>query len=99
MVKEQTTKCYITRDEGEDFIWVWLKPTKGNFSPVKLPDSDVICWHREDMENANYYCVKEFKKKFGFIISKKTKKCMRLPSNLVFNEDYKLISNDPDRKK
>ncbi len=96
---KQTTKCYITRDEGEDFIWVWLKPTKNNFSPTKLSNCDIVCWQREDMENTSCYYIKDFKKKFGFIISKKVKKCCQLPTELVNNEDYKLISNDPERKK
>ena len=40
-----------------------------------------------------------FKKKFGMTIRNKTKKCCHLPYNLVHNEDYKLFSDDPDRKK
>ena len=29
-------KVYITRDEDDDFIWVWQKPKKGNWKPKKI---------------------------------------------------------------
>ena len=92
-------KVYISRDEGSDKIWVWRKPIKGNWSPVKMPDCGMVVWSREDINNANCYLVFEFKKKFGFIISAKTKKCCHIDKQLLNNEDYKMFSNDPDRKK
>ena len=92
-------KVYISRDEGDNKIWVWKKPKKGSWSPAKIPDCDIISWLREDIDNADHYLAKDFRKKFGITIRAKTKKCCHLPSNLLNNEDYKLISNDPDRKK
>ena len=64
MVKEQTTKCYITRDEGDNKIYLWLKPTKGNWSPQKLPDCDIVNWQRQNIDNVDIYLAKDFKKKF-----------------------------------
>lgn len=93
-------KVYISRDEDSAIIWVWKKPSKGNWSPQKIKDCDMVTYHREDIDNANadHYLATDFKKKFGITIRQKTKKCAHLPSNLLHNEDYKLISNDPDRK-
>jgi len=92
-------KVYISRDEGDDFIWIWRKPSRGNWSPHKMKDCDVVVYQREDIDNADHYLVKDFKKKFGITIRAKTKKCCHFPSKLLNNEDYKLISNDGDRKK
>jgi len=92
-------KVYISRDEGDDFIWVWRKPSRGNWSPEKMKDCETVNYQREDIDNADHYLVKDFKKKFGISIPKKTKKCVHIPSKLLNNEDYKLISNDGDRKK
>jgi len=92
-------KVYITRDERDDFIWVWRKPTKGNWNPTQLPDCEIVSWTREDIQNADYYSVKDFKKKFGMTIRHKTRKCVHLLISLLHNEDYKMISGDPNRKK
>ena len=95
-------KAYITRDEvvenSPDNIWVWLKPKKGNWSPNKMPDCGMVVFQREDVEQAHCYLVKDFKKKFGISINKKTKKCVHLDKAILHSEDYKLISCDPDRK-
>ena len=96
---DKKVKVYLTRDEGSNKIFVWKKPSKGNWSPVKLKECEIVNYQREDIENMDYYLVKEFKKKFGFIISPRIKKCCHLPYDLLHSEDYKLISNDPDRKK
>jgi len=94
-------KVYITRDEGDDRIWIWRKPKKGNWSPKKVKDCEVVIYHREDrsLENTDCYLATDFKKKFNITLKQKTKKCVHLPSNLLNSEDYKLISNNPDRKK
>jgi len=92
-------KVYLTRDEGDDKIYVWRKPLKSNWSPTKLKDCEIVNWQRLDMNNVDIYLALDFKKKFGFIIRAKTKKCTHLPIDLLHNENYKLISNDPDRKK
>ena len=99
MAKEDKIKCYVTRDEGDDFIWLWRKPTKGNFAPQKLKDCDIVCWMREDIDKANYYHIRDFKKKFGFIINKKVRKCSHISKKLLDSEDYKMLSNDSERKK
>lgn len=95
---ETKEKVYITRDEDDDIIWVWFKPSKGNWSPHKMKDCEIVVYQREGIDNADHYTAKDFKKKFGISIPKKTKRCVHLPYNLLYNEDYKLISNDPKRK-
>ncbi len=92
-------KVYITRDEGSDFIFVWRKPTKGSWSPTKKVDCEMIIWLREDIDHMDYYHKSDFKKKFNITIPKKKRQCVHIPYNLLNNEDYKLISDNPDRKR
>ena len=94
-------KVYITRDEGDDWIWLWKKPTKGIWAPQKMPDIGMVTYQRPDrsLEGADAYLATDFKKKFGITIRMKTKKCVHLPDNLVESEDYKLFSLDPNRKR
>ncbi len=92
-------KVYISRDEGSDNIFVWRKPSKGNWSPTKMSNCDVVTYERDDIDHMDYYHKDDFKKKFNTTIRPKTKKCVHLPKSLLDNEDYKLISNDPDRKR
>ena len=96
---DQKEKVYLTRDEDSDKIFVWRKPGKGNWSPAKLADCDMVNFQREDINNVDYYLVKDFKKKFGITIREKTKKCVHLDVSLLDNEDYKLISSSKKRKK
>ena len=93
-------KVYITRDEDSDNIFVWRKPTKGNWSPSPIKDCEMVSYTREEVtpSSVDYYLVKDFKKKFGMTIRAKTKKCVHLDVSLLNNEDYKLISNDKNRK-
>jgi hypothetical protein len=91
-------KVYLTRDEGDDTIYVWKKPSKGNWAPQQLKGCDQVNFQREDMDNVDVYLASDFKKKFGTTIRPKTKKCVHLPYNLLNNEDYKLFSDDPNRK-
>ncbi len=92
-------KVYVTRDEGSDKIFVWHRPSKGNWSPNKMKDCDMINWQREDINNVDHYLFSDFKKKFGFIIPQKKRQCVHLPKVLLNSEDYKLLSNDPNRKR
>ena len=92
-------KVYITRDDEDDWVYVWRKPSKGNWSPTQLKGCESINWQREDIDEMDIYLISDFKKKFGITIKQKTKKCVHLSSKLLHNEDYKLISNNPDRKK
>jgi len=96
-----TEKCYITRDEGSNWVWVWRKPIKSNWSPDNVGGKDFVNYQRQDhsLENADAYLIREFKKKFKIDINKKEKKCVHLPVKLLNSEDYKLLSNDPKRKK
>ncbi len=95
----KTEKCYISRDEGSHIIWVWSRPEKGVWSPTNIGGKEFVNFQRADrsLENTSSYIVSDFKKKFGITIPKKTKKCIRLPIKLLNNEDYKLISDDPER--
>ena len=96
---KENEKTYLTRDEGDDNIYVWRKPLKLEWSPTKIPDCEIVAWQRHDIEHMDYYHVFDFKKKFGFIIRQKTKKCVHISKDILNNEDYKLISDDPDRKR
>ena len=97
--EEKKEKVYISRDEGNNKIWIWKKPKKGNWKPTKLKDCEIVVWQREDIDNVDCYLAKDFRKKFSMNINTKTCRCDHLPINLLNNEDYKLFSNDPDRKK
>ena len=94
-------KVFISRDETDNMVWVWRRPSKNVWAPVRVKDCEVVNYQRENrsLENTDYYTFKNFKKKFGISIRKNSKQCCHLPVNLLNNEDYKLSSNDPDRKK
>ena len=98
---KETEKVYITRDEDDKFIFVWRKPSKGSWAPKKVKDCETVNYQREDrsLDNVTYYLAKNFKKVFGITIRAKTKKCIHLDKKLLNCEDYKEVSNDPDRKK
>lgn len=92
-------KVYISRDEDDDdYIYVWKKPSRGNWSPSQLKDCETINWVREDIDNMDIYLIPDFKKKFGITIQKKIKKCIHLSKKILNSEDYKLFSDDPNRK-
>ena len=101
MTKAKKEKVYITRDENDNFIWLWRRPSKGKWAPQKLKDCETVNYQREDrsLENVDYYLVKNFKKKFGFIIRCKTKVCKHIDKDLLDSEDFKEVSDDSDRKK
>jgi hypothetical protein len=92
-------KVFITHDMSDNLIWIWLKPRVGNWSPQKMPDCDIINWQREDIENTHAYTKEDFKKKFNISIRKNSKICTHIDKKLLDNEDYKLFSDDKDRKK
>lgn len=94
-------KVYLTRDEKDNFIWIWRKSNHGSWIPKKAKDCDIVMYQREDksLDNACSYYIKDFKKKFGMIINKKVKKCVHLDKKLLDSEDYKLVSSDGDRKR
>ena len=92
-------KVYITRDEESDQVWVWRKPAKGLWGPVNIC-KEIVNYQRENMslDNTDSYLVLDFKKKFGIMVSEKTKEIIKLPVKKLNNEDYKLFSNDKNRK-
>ena len=95
-------KVYITRDEGDCKIWLWLKSKRGNWKPEKLKDCPMVVWQRGDMDDLDsYQCylATDFKKKFGTTINAKTRKLVDLEKQLIKSSDYRLFSDDPDRKK
>ena len=94
-------KCYISRDEDDDMIWVWRKPSHAIWQPTNVGGKEFVNFQRADrsLENTDCYLATDFKKKFGTIIPKKTKKCVYLSLKALNSEDYKLFSNDAKRKK
>jgi hypothetical protein len=94
-------QVYITRDEGDSWIWVWRKPVKGIWAPQKLKGCDIINWQRPDgsLECTQAYIATDFKKKFGFMIRMKTKKYVHLPKKLLESEKYQLFTEAQKRKK
>ncbi len=80
-------KLYISRDEDSDEIWLWLKPKKGSWKPESIYP-DFVNYQRQAMDEIETYCAyykKDFKKKFGTLINKKTCKCIHLPDDLVLD--------------
>jgi hypothetical protein len=92
-------KVYITRDEGDNFVFVWRKPTKGNWAPEARKKIEVVNYDREDSSNRDCYALIDFEKKFGMKIKEKANKCVHLSVDLLNSQDYRMISNDKDRKK
>ncbi len=93
-------KVYITRDENDIFLYIWRKISNSKWEPVKIKNCDIVSFQRENksVENVDCYLLKDFKKKFGFIISPKTKKGIKIDKKLLNSEDYKLFSNNAKRK-
>ena len=94
-------KCYITRDEDSDIVWIWRKPLKGVWSPSNIGGKNFVNYQRTDrsLEAADSYEISDFKKKFNLSINYKIKKFVNIPVALLNNEDYKLISNNSERKR
>jgi len=86
---------YVTRDSEDDKIWVWRKPSKGNWAPSNVCAGEGMTnWQRPDrnLEGTSYYLATDFKKKFGITIREKTKKCVHLPVSLLDSEEYMLAT-------
>jgi len=96
----KTEKVYITRDEDSEWVWIWRKPSKGIWSPFNIC-KEVVNYQRENssLDNTDSYLVLDFKKKFGILVKEKTKGSIKLPVNKLNNEDYKLFSNNKNRKR
>lgn len=94
-------KVYITRDESDNWVYIWRKVLNKVWEPFKIKDCEIVSYHRENksVENVDCYLAKEFKKKFGISINRKIKKKIKIDRKLLNNEDYKLISDDSKRKK
>jgi hypothetical protein len=89
---DKTEKCYISRDEDDDMIWVWRKPSKGHWSPTNICGKEFVNFQRADrsLENTSAYMVSDFKKKFGITIRQKNKRCVHLPVDLMDSKKYKI---------
>ena len=100
-MKDKTEKCYITRDEDDDKVWVWRRPLKGIWSPTNIGGKEFVNYQRADrsLENTIVYLIDDFKKKFKIGVNKKEKRRVGLSIKALNNEDYKLFSNDAKRKK
>lgn len=85
-------KCYITRDEDDDMIWVWRKPHNGHWSPTNICGKEFVNFQRPDrsLENTSAYLYSDFKKKFGIAIHQKTRKCVHIPAVLLDSKKYKI---------
>ena len=80
-------EAYISRDEDSDNIWIWLKPRKGNWKPKSI-SSEYVNYQRQAMNEIDKYCcydAKDFRKKFGVNINKKTCRHIHLPDKLVLD--------------
>ena len=95
-------KVYISRDELGSTVWLWKKPIKGNWKPEKLADCEVVVYARpesmHELDSYDAYTDDDFKTKFGKDIKEGTCQQMELKKELVNSEDYKMFSNDTDRK-
>lgn len=94
-------KVYVTRDEDSDVVFIWRKPKEGVWKPVPLKDCDIVNYQRIDrsLDNVDIYTYPDFKNKFNLLINKKSIKNVRISKNLLDNDDYKLFSDNPDRKR
>lgn len=94
-------KVFITRDESDDWVWVWKNHSGKVWEPFRVKGCDVVMYQRGNgsLEDVDAYLSTDFKKKFGISIKQKTKKCIQISKKLLDSEDYKLISDNSDRKK
>ena len=90
-------KVYVSRDQGDNWIWVWLGPEKpklmSNVDRMKIFTRSTLD------ETCHAYTVDDFKTKFNKTVKRSTCVKMDLPDKLVLNEDYKLFSKDIKRKR
>ena len=91
---ELTEKVYITRDELDDWIWVWRKPSHGSWIPQETNGCGVVTYQREnrDLTGTDAYTAADFKKKFGITLPRKTRKCVHLPKTLLNSREYKIFT-------
>lgn len=78
-------------------VWVWIGPEK----PHLFPNTDnipVFTRKELNMDTCTVYSPENFKKKFNKEIAVGTMKRMDLPDQLVLSQDYRIFSNDKDRK-
>jgi len=92
---DKKEKCYISRDEDDDMIWVWRKPSKGIWSPSNVCGKEFVNFQRVDrsLKNTSAYMATDFKKKFGTTIRQKTRKCVHLPADLLDSKKYKIYDS------
>ncbi|MFA5758774.1 MAG: hypothetical protein WC942_05365 [Clostridia bacterium] len=89
-------KVYVSRDEDDDFVYVWKTPQKGNFKPEQYKESTKVNYQRtesmDELDSYDIYNVDDFKIKFGLTIKEKELSVKHLPDLLVDDEKFKLFS-------
>jgi len=89
-------KVYVSRDENDNFVYVWKDPQKGNFKPEQYKESTKVNYQRiesmDELDSYDMYNVDDFEMKFGLKIKEKELSVKHLPDILVNDEKYKLFS-------
>ena len=99
--KDELEKVYITRDEFSDTVIIWRKPKKGIWKPESPKKSECINYQRSDrnLDNVDFYTENDFINKFGTKIKQKKIININIKKSLLDNDDYKMFSKNPNRKK
>jgi len=96
-------KVYITRDEGDDHVWLWKKPSKSNWKPERLKECETVMFVRhesmDELDSYDCYTVSDFETKFGIKVEVKTCESQELDDKLIKSNDFKMFSDDAERKK
>ena len=100
--KDNKEKVFVTRNTKDHFVFLWRKPIKGLWEPINISEKENwINWQRSDrsLESIDFYDFLDFQKKYGILIKEGEKRNISLSIRLLNCQDYKIISNDPNRKK
>jgi len=98
----KTEKVFATRNTREEFVFLWRHPDKGLFEPVNVSTHEkLINWQRSDrnIDNIDFYHFSDFEKKYGTLVEEGQKLILHIKTSLLDNQDYKIISDNPNRKK
>lgn len=102
MKNKNEEKVFLTRDSGQNFVFVWRKPEKGLFEPINISKNpEKFYWQRADrsLDNIYFYNFIDFQKKYGILVNEGEKISLSILEELLDNQDYKVISDDINRKK
>jgi hypothetical protein len=90
-------KVYISRDVTDGWVWVWIGPEKPHLLPNK--DNIPVFTRKElNIDTCVPYPPESFKKKFNKEIEVGKMRRIELSDELVMNHDYRIFSNDKNRK-